>query len=145
LALGASPLESEADAVLVIGDRAIRSPSQGFCDAWDLGEEWSRDTRLPFVFAAWMARPGVDAGVLEPALEAARDAGLQDLQAIADEQSALMQLPRGLVLSYLRDNLHFTLEARERRGLSLYLQQAAELGLIPRDFQLRFDDCRTER
>jgi len=49
------------------------------------------------------------------------------------------------VLGYLRDNLNFTLEPHERRGLDLYFQRAAELGLISNEFQVRFDDCRAER
>jgi chorismate dehydratase len=141
LPLGGSPLECDADAVLVIGDRAIRSQSTGFVEAWDLGDEWVRTTNLPFVFAVWMARPGVELTELEAALEAARDRGERDVEAIATEQSAAMKLPRDLVLTYLRDNLHFHFEAGERRGLDLYFRRAAALGLIPNDFQLRFDDC----
>jgi chorismate dehydratase len=141
LPLGCSPLECEADAVLVIGDRAIRSPATGFVEVWDLGEEWVRRTGLPFVFAAWMARLGVAPMGLETALNAARDRGVQDIEAIATEQSAAMNLPRELVLTYLRDNLHFHFEAVERRGLELYFRRAAALGLIPDDYQLHFDDC----
>jgi chorismate dehydratase len=141
LPLGASPLDAATDAVLVIGDRAIRSPSQGFCDVWDLGEQWVRSTELPFVFAVWAARPGVDVGELESALDAARDQGCRKLEAIADEQSVLMGLPRQLVLTYLRDNLNFHLDDQERRGLELYFRRAAALKLIPEGFQLRFHDC----
>lgn len=141
LPIGVSPLESEADAVLVIGDRAIRSPSSGFCETWDLGEQWVTATGLPFVFAVWAARPGVDVAALEISLEAARDRGLRDLEAIADEQSAAMKLPRELVLHYLRDNLNFHLEDRERQGLELYLRRAAALGLISNNYRLRFHDC----
>ena len=141
LPIGVSPLESEADAVLVIGDRAIRSPAIGFCLSWDLGEEWVRATKLPFVFAVWVARPGVDVSELEPALEAARDQGQRELEAIADEQAAAMDLPRELVLHYLRDNLNFYLDASERQGLELFFCRAAALGLIPSNSQLRFDDC----
>jgi chorismate dehydratase len=141
LPIGVSPLESEADAVLVIGDRAIRSPSTGFCESWDLGEEWVRATKLPFVFAVWAARPGVEASEAEPALEAARDQGQRDLEAIADEQAAAMGLPRELVLHYLRDNLNFYLDAKERQGLELFFRRAAALGLIPSNSRLRFDDC----
>ncbi len=141
LPIGSSPSECDADAVLVIGDRAIRSPSTGFEEVWDLGEEWVRTTDLPFVFAVWMARPGIDCAELEPALNAARDQGERDIETIADEQSAAMNLPRDLVRHYLRDNLNFRLEARERRGLDLYFQRAARLGLISNDFQWRFDDC----
>jgi chorismate dehydratase len=140
LPVGVSPLESSADAVLVIGDRAIRSPSTGFCETWDLGEQWVRATGLPFVFALWVARPGVDAPELETALDAARDQGLRELEVIAEEQSKAMGLPRDLVLSYLRDNLNFHLDARERQGLDLFFRRAAALKLISEDFQLRFHD-----
>jgi chorismate dehydratase len=141
LPIGSSPLESEADAVLVIGDRAIRSPSAGFCETWDLGEEWVKATGLPFVFAVWVARAGVDVSAVETALEAARDRGRRDLEIIAHEQSAEMNLPRELVLHYLRDNLNFDLEERERQGLELYFRRAAALGLISKHYQLRFHDC----
>jgi chorismate dehydratase len=139
LPVGASPEDSPADAVLVIGDRAIRSPEAGFVESWDLGDRWSRWTELPFVFAAWAARPGVDVVALEPAFEAARDEGRRDVEAIAAEQSAAMGLPYDVVLTYLRDHLHFYLGAGERRGLNLFLRRAASLGLIP-DTQLNFDD-----
>lgn len=130
LPLEVSPLEADADAVLVIGDRAIRAPSALFCESWDLGEEWVRSTGLPFVFAVWAARPGVDVLHAEQALEAARDQGQRELETIADEQAAAMELPRESVLSYLRDNLNFYLDAPERQGLDLFFRRAASLGLI---------------
>lgn len=145
LPLASSPLESTADAVLVIGDRAIRSPAEGFCEAWDLGEEWTRITGLPFVFAVWAARPGIDASELEGALDAARDLGLSELETIATEQAAAMDLSRPLVLQYLRDNLNFYLDAPARRGLDLYFRRAATLGLISDQLELRFHDCHVER
>jgi chorismate dehydratase len=145
LPLASSPLDSTADAVLVIGDRAIRSPQEEFCESWDLGEQWTQTTGLPFVFAVWAARPGVDASELEGALDAARDLGVSELETIATEQAAAMDLPRPLVLQYLRDNLNFYLDDAARRGLDLYFRRAAALGLISDQFQLRFHDCHVER
>jgi len=144
LPIGASPLEAETDAVLVIGDRAIRSPAMGFCESWDLGAEWVRSTGLPFVFAVWAARPGIDVSELEPALESARVQGCRDLKLIAAEQAAAMGLPYDLVLPYLRDNLNFYLDDRERQGLDLFFRRAVALKLIPDNFQVRFHDCPAE-
>ena len=48
--------DTQADAVLLIGDRAIHSPPGSFAEVWDLGDEWCRWTGLPFVFAMWVAR-----------------------------------------------------------------------------------------
>jgi chorismate dehydratase len=144
LPLASSPLDSTADAVLVIGDRAIRSPADGFCESWDLGEEWTQSTGLPFVFAVWAARPGIDVTELEAALDAARDLGVSEVEAIATEQAAAMDLPRPLVLQYLRDNLNFYLDESARQGLDLYFRRAAALGLISAQLQLRFHDCHAQ-
>lgn len=147
LPVDAEPADVLADAVLVIGDRAIlardakraASPT-GFVEAWDLGDRWQRWTELPMVFAVWAARPGVDGALLEGELNAARDSGLRDLQGIAAQQAAKMQLPEQLVLAYLRDHLHFHLGPAERRGLARYFERAAALGLIPADISWEFDD-----
>ena len=65
----ASPsLESTADAVLVIGDRAMKVPHEPFHEVVDLAEAWQTLTGLPFVFALWVARRGVDLGDLPAAL-----------------------------------------------------------------------------
>jgi chorismate dehydratase len=50
--------ETKADAVLLIGDRAILPPSERFRETWDLGQEWFEWTGLPFVFAMWVAKIG---------------------------------------------------------------------------------------
>ena len=60
LPIDASPNEFESDAVLVIGDRAICNDEQPFVEVWDLGDRWCRWAELPFVFAMWVARPGID-------------------------------------------------------------------------------------
>src|SRR5260221_8991740 len=51
---------ADADAVLLIGDRAMRACLPGFAHAYDLGQEWHDWTGLPFVYAFWAVRPGVE-------------------------------------------------------------------------------------
>src|SRR5262245_16898466 len=48
----------EADALLMIGDRAMRMPAGQFVAEWDLGDVWCRWAELPFVFAMWVGRQG---------------------------------------------------------------------------------------
>ena len=83
LPIGASLDDAPADAVLLIGDRGMLPTDGGFEFVWDLGEEWSRWTGLPFVFAMWIARPGVDLRGMDAALAAARDDGVARLEEIA--------------------------------------------------------------
>src|SRR5215207_2486610 len=58
-----APAESAAtDAVLLIGDRAMKACLPGHPFAYDLGQEWTDWTGLPFVYAIWAVRPGVELG-----------------------------------------------------------------------------------
>ncbi len=141
LPIGDSLEDADADAVLLIGDRAIHSPAGKFEVVWDLGDEWCRWANLPFVFAMWVGRAGVDLQGLDVALAEARDAGLAHLEEIAEREAAAQGLTRPQCLSYLRDNLHFTLGPAEQRGLELFYRKAAELGLAPGGIELGFSDC----
>jgi chorismate dehydratase len=64
--------DTQADAILLIGDRALLPPKEKFLATWDLGEEWFHWTGLPFVFAMWVAKnrdnldPGGENGRHEP-------------------------------------------------------------------------------
>lgn len=131
LPIGATLEDTSADAVLLIGDRAIHEPSEKFVATWDLGEEWRRWTGWSFVFAMWVARRDEAPPGIAAALSAARDEGLAQLDAIARREAPRMRLDEASCLSYLRDNLHFTLGASERRGLELFQKYAVELGLAP--------------
>jgi chorismate dehydratase len=136
LPIGASLADSAADAVLLIGDRAMHSPPGSFAEVWDLGHEWVRWSGLPFVFAMWVARAGIGLHELEPALAEARDCGVANLEQIAAGEAAPLGLTVPQCLGYLRDNLHFYLGSQERRGLELFYRKASQLGLAPTGLQL---------
>jgi len=136
LAIGQGLDDTAADAVLLIGDRAIHAPPGQFEAIWDLGDQWCRWAELPFVFAMWTARAGVDLQGMDGALSKARDAGVANLEQIADREAARFSLTRPQCLSYLRDNLHFFAGAEEYAGLELYCRYAARLGLIPPGVEL---------
>lgn len=126
--------DTAADAVLLIGDRAIGSQRGGFQLIWDLGDEWCRWTGLPFVFAVWAARRGVPPESLRrvaPLLQAAREEGRANLAAIASAEAPGHGLTVPQCLSYLRDNLHYHLGPEERLALSRFYSQAAGLDLAP--------------
>ena len=121
----------EADALLIIGDRAMHldSIASGFVTDWDLGEEWFLHTGLPFVFAAWVANMGVDTNKLANFLEHQRDAGLNAVAEIAAENAANYALEPQQALDYLTKFLRFKLGADERAGLDLFHQKSQQLGL----------------
>lgn len=136
LPLGNSLDDTRADAVLLIGDRAMHSPPGKFVDVWDLGDEWVRWTGLPFVFAMWTARAGCDLRGLDAGLERARDAGLAHLDEIAAREAPPLGLTKPECLAYLRDNLHFVLADSELRGLERFHKLAQKLNLAPAGVEL---------
>jgi chorismate dehydratase len=131
LPIGASPATSPADAVLVIGDRGIASDQGRFDYIWDLGERWMQLTGLPFVFAMWIARPGVDLREFDAQLSRARDEGIERIPEIARLEAADGWISVQDCLIYLRDNLHFYFGRLERQGLELFYQRAERHGLVP--------------
>ncbi len=157
------PMEScSADAILMIGDRAMRPQDEKFHATWDLGEEWFRWTGLPFVFAMWVARKGLGLRVeglgpegdppfsdpqlstlnpqpsLDARLSLARDLGLRSIETIAAREALLMNLDPATTIHYLTRNLHFRLGSAERSGLKRYYELAARRGLVPEGLKLVF-------
>jgi chorismate dehydratase len=135
LPIGIADSEASTDATLLIGDRAIHSPPGRFAEVWDVGDQWCRWAGWPFVFAMWVARPGVDVNKLVSALATARDCGVTNLEHIAEAEAAPLGLTLPQCLSYLRDNLHFYFGPEERHGLQLFYRKASELGFAPTGIQ----------
>ena len=138
LPLGVPPLESTADAVLVIGDRAMKVPDAAFHTVVDLAEAWNGLTGLPFVFALWVARAGVELGDLPEALERSRAEGLAHAADLAAEHGPGLGLDVAACYDYLTKVLSYDLGDREVAGLQRFAAMAARLGLAPEGVDLVF-------
>lgn len=138
LPMGCSVDQANADAVLLIGDRAMHPPDETFHTVWDLGQYWSEWTGLPFVFAMWVTRTGVDLGGVEASLSQARDRGLDQLSRIAAREAPELGISHQRAADYLKHNLHFRLGSAERNGLRLFHHLAAANGLAPDNAEIRF-------
>ncbi len=129
--------DADADAVLLIGDRAMRACLPGMDFAFDLGREWHDWTGLPFVYALWAVRAGADLGGVEAALHEAKRRGVRKAGVIAQREAPGLGLDAGYCRRYLADILHFDLGPRELEGLARYHALAAEIGLAPRGGEVR--------
>ncbi len=145
LPLGFATEDTSADAVLLIGDRAMTPPRERFVSTWDLGEEWTQWTGLPFVFAMWAARRGCELADVEEALCLSRDRGVDCLADIARREAPKLGITAELAHDYLTHNLHFTLGSAERAGLRLFQELAVKLGLAPEGIDLVFRHCLSAR
>jgi chorismate dehydratase len=136
LALGVSPLESTADAVLVIGDRAMRTTTAGFLASVDLSEAWNSLTGLPFVFAFWVVRPDCEFPELTLHFQLAKALGLHRVHEIAAAASLRLGLPDETCLDYLTRTLSYHLSEPEIAGFDRFHRMAALLDLAPEDVSL---------
>jgi chorismate dehydratase len=131
--IGSMPKDCPADAVLVIGDRAM-NPDRYRCDFyldWDLGEQWYALTGLPFVFAMWVARsPTFDDPQMIQSLEASRDEGLVHVDEIIAKYAAGYGLSDQACREYLTQFLRFRIGDNELRGLGQFANRCEALGLL---------------
>jgi len=130
--------ETDADAVLLIGDGAMRACLPGFAHAFDLGQEWHDWTGLPFVYAAWAVRPCVDLGPVADALVEAKERGCANIGPIAAREAPLLGLDAGFCRRYLTNIIRFDFGPREQAGLHHYYMLACELGLAQRGVSVEF-------
>jgi chorismate dehydratase len=146
--IDAAPETIGADALLMIGDRAMHPPAGEYVETWDLGDVWCRWAELPFVFAMWVSSQRSEVGgqssqaelaKLAEVLSQARDLGVAHVEQIGREEHARYGLTYDDCLTYLRDHLHFTLGQREQAGLRLFQELLA--GTKPGPGELREQVC----
>ncbi len=137
LPIKSSTRASPADAILLIGDRAMHLPEEEFFEVMDLGQTWYDWTGLPFVFAMWVAREDADVSGIGRALDIARDRGVEVIQKIAEEQAPLLGITRDTAITYLTKNLNYHFMSAEQNGLELFRQLALRQHLLqPESFPL---------
>jgi chorismate dehydratase len=143
LRMESTTTDSSADAVLLIGDRAMHSPEESFTEVMDLGQFWYDWTGLPFVFAMWVARREVNTEGVDEALSQARDLGIANVADIAREEAPRLGISESLAHNYLTRNLHYHLTSAERSGLKLFSELAAQHNLVKPNVDIVYRDLIT--
>jgi chorismate dehydratase len=108
------------DYALLIGDPALDfflGPHTH--EIWDLGAAWYELTRLPFVYAAWALRRGVENAALRRQLREARDFGLDTLESIIRDRT---EYDYNFRKDYLGWHIHYHLGEDEKRGLGKFVE-----------------------
>lgn len=135
---------AEADAALVIGDKALflnagpLQVGQGAqartvqVEKIDLGELWLTTTGLPFVYAFWAGRSDALGADDVRALIEMRDRSLTLRREIAESYYPGDPVRQDIADRYLRDNIKYYLGPDERAGLERFYHYAAEAGVVAR-------------
>lgn len=129
------PLENyaaahEKDFVLLIGDPAIdfqRAPHEH--EILDLGAAWTDLTRLPFVYAVWALRRGIDNLELRRELRESRQFGLETIEAIIETRQ---EYDEDFRRDYFEWNIQYHLATDEKRAIGKFcdLIQKHKLGTV---------------
>jgi chorismate dehydratase len=154
----------DADAALLIGDPALRLAillegkarrEQGalLCDAnaagvngpgelhiYDMVAEWQSTTGLPAVLALWAAREGVVSEEVLRDFAASRVFGLAHIPEISEVAAFELKLPAAAMAAYLQQNIDYSLDTDNQRGLEKFFARAAALGLVAENRKIVWAD-----
>jgi chorismate dehydratase len=117
------------DYALLIGDRALDllvGPHEH--EIWDLGAAWMELTGLPFIYAVWALRRGLENTALRRRLDEARDFGLDTLEEIIRSRTDYSYEFRR---DYLGWHIHYHLGSDEKRGLAKFMELLRKHGIGP--------------
>lgn len=119
------PLENyrdtkKKDFVLIIGDKAIDfQRSSHKHEIFDLGTAWFEMTNLPFVFAVWALRRGIENAKLRRLLRETKHFGMETLDVIIRNHPAY---DLDFRKDYLGWHVHFHLGSDEKRGIAKFCE-----------------------
>jgi chorismate dehydratase len=123
---------SGVDAQLLIGNQAIafRQSAPAAVQILDLGAAWKAFTGLPFVFAVWLLRPGLDGALaIGDAFRELKREGIAEIHEIVrSEQTFSAQFAR----TYLTEHIRFDLGKGEKAGLQRFGELLWKRGFISR-------------
>jgi predicted solute-binding protein len=128
------PLENyeaatEKDFVLLIGDRAIdfqRAPHAH--EIFDLGAAWTELTNLPFVYAVWALRRGIENKDLRRELKEAKSFGMETLDYVIENRE---EYDADFRRDYLGWQIHYHLVEDEKRGIAKFCELLRKHNLGP--------------
>lgn len=128
---------ADYDAALIIGNPALKMERTSL-RVYDLAAEWRRFTGLPFVFAFWAVRPGVELRSLSDLFYQSRRFGLQQVESIARAYGSRLGMGEAEVVDYLQRYLDYSLDRKNLEGLRTFYRMACDLGVIPSIRPLEF-------
>jgi len=124
-------VRDDHDAMLLIGNQALRlrRGARGYPHKYDLGEEWTRWTGLPLVYARWVVRKDLDPkdmALLEDTLYVGLEDGVDSLYHLADPREDLLMLPRDII-EYVQ-GLRYYIGMSEQRSINKFREYSDHLG-----------------
>ncbi len=126
------PTIESPEAILLIGDKVVTDAPglDQYPHQLDLGQAWHKQMGLPFVFAIWMSRRGVDLGTLPARLDAQRCRNMNRIAQIADRYAGEHGWSVTLARRYMGQILRFDTDEPALAAISRFFSLAAQMGII---------------
>jgi chorismate dehydratase len=122
-------LAGEKDFVLLIGDEAIDFQRQPHVhEIFDLGSGWTELTNLPFVYAVWALRRGVENSALRRELREAKRFGMDTLDYLIETRP---EYDEDFRRDYFEWHIHYHLAENEKEGLGKFCELLRKHNLGP--------------
>jgi len=106
---------------LVIGDRAL-AITNNFNYVIDLAEEWYNYSKLPFVFAVWVAHKNVDKNLIININNSLKK-GVNNIDNVLTNEIGSDKL---FLANYLKNRVVYCLSDKYIKGLKLFLKEISE-------------------
>lgn len=123
---------SGVDGGMLIGNTGLKLkyfPPSGY-NVFDLGEMWTEETGLPFVYAVYAVNKGVKLGENLDALQESKSIGIRLVEKIAKIESEKLGLGEQICLRYITERIRYDLGEREIDGILAYSKFLLELNEI---------------
>ena len=125
--------DHQPQTLLMIGDKVVthQPPVEKYPYQLDLGEAWKQLTKLPFIFAVWMSRPGLDLDNLPARLHQLRVKNMLRIDSIADHHAKAHGWPKQLARHYLGNVMRYEIMQPQFEAIICFAELAVRHGIIP--------------
>ncbi len=113
--------DEDYDALLSIGDEALEL-KKNFRYSWDLGEEWFKLTKLPFVFALFLVRKEIPLMLINTLRMEIHKSIREFYKDLKDDKVHMEGFSKEFIDSYFGSCITYSLGKEEMEGLKLFFR-----------------------
>ncbi len=131
---------SDVDAGMIIGDAGLQYLYSGNTDytVYDLGEIWTEETGLPFVYAVLAVNMDVDLGDNAGIFQEAKKIGKQSIDEICKKEHEKIGIDFELCKNYISNRIRYDLGDPEVRGIQKFAGYLNDIGITAKFDKLDF-------
>ncbi|NIP30586.1 MAG: hypothetical protein GTO02_11645 [Candidatus Dadabacteria bacterium] len=129
----------EVDGGMLIGDSGLRAlyNHKDEYNIYDLGELWTQNTGLPFVYAVFAMKEGVDLGKNYDSLIKSKEIGKKMIPQIIESRADNLGISKDQCFVYLNYRIKYDLGTKEIEGLYKYAELLHKINEIEKEYKIK--------